>query len=454
MHHLRRETSPVPASCYAVVVTGLVVLGVTSCSFPRVLPPKASEPLSDRTWPEEHGSSRAAPWGKTPANGNPGGTPPARALDTSSADPLLQAPAVNDGERNVSFDTPGETDALASPNSVPLEHVSQWLGSPHEQAGVKCADCHDSDPNAGTPVSVDQPETCYRCHPQMRYLQEIVHPHQILGPNGFNCTTCHDPHGRISVATRRDQCVDCHRGAPTMAWHSSRHAEEGVACADCHDPHPAPGVRRLANITHTRVRRPQRLPMSVQEPTVCYGCHQAIYGRISMPSRHPILEGKMVCSRCHDAHGQQEGHLKADSVNELCYECHAEKEGPFVYEHQPVTENCSICHEPHGTVANNLLRQPPAFLCLRCHSGHSAHDQFIGGQPPGGLDCDECHAAHNQHGQALPPAGVPGTNTLDDMGIPDQAARRVLFTDCTQCHAQVHGSDVPSGLSCGRRLSR
>ena len=78
----------------------------------------------------------------------------------------------------------------------------------------------------------------------------------------------------------------------------------------------------------------------------------------------------MVCSDCHDPHGQLERNLKAETVNLLCYKCHAEKQGPFAYPHPPVTENCAICHEPHGTVADNLLRQPPVFLCLRCHSGH------------------------------------------------------------------------------------
>ena len=79
----------------------------------------------------------------------------------------------------------------------------------------------------------------------------------------------------------------------------------------------------------------------------------------------------MVCSDCHDPHGQDLDNLKEETVNLLCYKCHAEKQGPFAFEHPPVTERCTICHEPHGTVANNLLRQPATFLCLRCHAGHA-----------------------------------------------------------------------------------
>ena len=89
----------------------------------------------------------------------------------------------------------------------------------------------------------------------------------------------------------------------------------------------------------------------------------------------------------------------------VCYRCHAEKQGPFVYEHPPVTEDCTYCHEPHGTVANNLLRQPATFLCLRCHSGHRAH-----------------------HG---------GANIDGDIDN-----QRGFYTDCTVCHKQIHGSDL------------
>ena len=110
--------------------------------------------------------------------------------------------------------------------------------------------------------------------------------------------------------------------------------------------------------------------MSVNDPVVCYKCHADVFAKLSMPSHHPVKEGKMFCGDCHDAHGQMEGNLKAESLNLLCWKCHAEKQGPFAYEHPPVTENCAYCHSPHGTVANNLLQQPTTFLCLRCHVGH------------------------------------------------------------------------------------
>ena len=261
------------------------------------------------------------------------------------------------------------------------------------------------------------PAVCYKCHADMQEYQQIAGPHQICGPNGFNCTTCHNPHGQILEASRKDLCLECHGpSSPTMAWHSSTHDLQGVSCTDCHNPHPRLGVARFVentgvSLNHTNVARLQRLPMSVQEPDACYKCHPKIFGLNALPSHHPIKEGKMVCSDCHDPHGQLEGNLKAEHVNLLCWKCHAEKQGPFAYEHPPVTEDCGICHEPHGTVANNLLKQPATFLCLRCHVGHR----------------------DGNHG---------GGAWLNIDTTPQ--IRPALYTDCTTCHSQIHGSDLPT----------
>ena len=330
---------------------------------------------------------------------------------------------------------------------------AQWRTSKHAHHGVSCTDCHTSHYNVppGTPstqlageppangnrlVSFQEetptltpeairaqsrhlgaitPHVCYRCHANLAQQEDVAHPHQICGAAGFDCSTCHNPHGKIRPETRTDLCLQCHNaGSPTMAWHSSIHSQYGVACADCHNPHPNLNVQQLVNIQHTNIRRPPRVPMAVDEPAVCFKCHGDIYAKTSMPQHHPIKEGKMVCSDCHDGHGQTEGNLKEPTVNMVCYRCHAEKQGPFAYEHPPVTENCSICHEPHGTVANNLLRQPTTFLCLRCHTGHRTS-----------------------------PLGPNHTPLLGDVGT-NPNLQRAFFTDCTQCHSQIHGSDVPS----------
>ena len=220
-------------------------------------------------------------------------------------------------------------------------HMHEWHGSPHDLAGIGCTDCHNPHPATGLAMSVEQPQVCYRCHAETRQLEEIAGPHQLLGPNQFNCTTCHRPHGRVTSETRTDLCLGCHTGTPTMAWHSSYHYRQGVACADCHDAHPNLQVPPVVPISHTTLDRPSRRPMRVAEPDTCYKCHPKIFALASLPSHHPIREGKIRCSDCHDAHGQDYGSLKALTLNQLCYECHAEKEGPFVWEHAPVTENCA-----------------------------------------------------------------------------------------------------------------
>ncbi|MHB8901635.1 MAG: cytochrome c3 family protein [Thermoguttaceae bacterium] len=318
-------------------------------------------------------------------------------------------------------------------------HINGWHSSPHDAGNVACTDCHDPHSRTGPPMHVDEPQACYRCHDDKRDLELVAHAHQVNGPNEFKCSTCHNPHQKIQAEDRKDRCLTCHDGAPTMAWHSSTHELHDVACTDCHNPHPKANVARVVAVSHTSVRRPNRLPMSVDEPEACYKCHQQIYGMASLPSHHPIREGKMVCSDCHDAHGQAMGNLKEDTINAVCYECHAEKEGPFAYEHAPVTENCAHCHEPHGTVANNLLRQPTTFLCLRCHAGHSTHNAS-----------DQCLRCHFVDGDPTNVGGGP----LDPSIPTTPTSRQALFTDCTQCHSQVHGSDLPYGMECFNRMIR
>ncbi len=340
---------------------------------------------------------------------------------------------------------------------------TQWRTSVHAHRGISCLDCHTahyerppdkpqppqtekpaadaaadkvasaashreaSDSEAASPpakplasnqLGAVAPEVCYKCHSDMAESQRSAGPHQVGGPHGFNCTTCHDAHGKIHESSRQELCLTCHQNhSPTMAWHSATHALAGVACTDCHNPHPRTEVPDEVELNHAFVKRPQRRAMSVQQPETCYKCHPQIYGLTNLASHHPIWEGKMVCSDCHDAHGQAERNLREPTVNLMCYRCHAEKQGPFAYEHPPVTEDCGICHEPHGTVTNNLLRQPATFLCLRCHSGHRSDHR-----------------------------------PLDDPA--NSVMRQALYTDCSQCHSQIHGSDLINESLLGGGLTR
>ena len=482
MHGSRPIQSPVWNLTIGLAILGFLVLGFTSCQSSH-RPTQRAEVRADDGWPKANDAFRQVSYERLE-----GAVPEIPDAEFVNDDELCQScheAYVKTFQQNVhrgdsceschgpasrhletrgkepglilSFKTMSPTEkseaCLKCHEQDPCAPGAQYRYSKHAHCGVACTDCHDAHYNVpeGTPVTTEPgqsargvepddvllrliayqedeygglpslagtsnnlgavaPYTCYKCHGEMQQYQEIAGPHQICGPNGFNCTTCHDPHGKIKEETRVDLCLECHnQSTPTMAWHSSIHHLQGVACTDCHNPHPNTHVGRLVNISRTAVRRPERLPMAVQEPEACYQCHPDIFGRNSLPSHHPIKEGIMVCSDCHDAHGQYKRNLKAETVNLLCWKCHADKQGPFVYEHPPVTENCAYCHEPHGTVANNLLHQPTTFLCLRCHSGHRRRHGFS--------DID---------------------NNVD--------MQNAFYTDCTACHTEIHGSDLPGSV--------
>jgi DmsE family decaheme c-type cytochrome len=194
-----------------------------------------------------------------------------------------------------------------------------------------------------------------------------------------------------------------------MDWHQSTHTQAGVDCSDCHQIHTAKEGRAC-------------------DPAGCKSCHADVLASFRLPSHHPILEGKMKCSACHQVHGQFGESLRtSERPNDLCLECHAAKQGPFVFEHEPVVEDCMTCHRPHGAVANSLLKQNEPFLCLTCHSFHFH----------AGLESWEDTAVN-----------VAGTDYPNPNGT---AGYKVAFTTkCTQCHAQIHGSDLPSQGVTGR----
>jgi DmsE family decaheme c-type cytochrome len=129
-------------------------------------------------------------------------------------------------------------------------------------------------------------------------------------------------------------------------------------------------------------------------------------------SVHPVRYGKLACSDCHNLHGNSNpAMLVGATINQTCYKCHADKRGPLLWEHAPVTEECTLCHLPHGSVRASLLNKSPPLLCQQCHS--------VAGHPS---------VAYT--GSSL--AGGAGSAFL-------------LVGGCVNCHSQVHGSNHPSG---------
>ena len=134
----------------------------------------------------------------------------------------------------------------------------------------------------------------------------------------------------------------------------------------------------------------------------------------------------MSCVGCHNPHSSTESQLNTNMrLNDLCYTCHQGKEGPFVFEHAPVVEDCSLCHTPHGAIANNLLTANEPTVCLQCHEFHF-------------------------HAGLLSPDGtteVGGSEFENPYG--SDSFNVSMTTKCTQCHSQIHGSDLPGQTTPG-----
>lgn len=177
-------------------------------------------------------------------------------------------------------------------------------------------------------------------------------------------------------------CLNCHADNEHLAnWSAGAHERNQVRCVDCHRVHV------------TEVKAESRR----EKNAACLRCHRKQEAESMLPYRHPVREAKMSCDDCHNPHGGSTGNnLRATNVNNLCFQCHAELEGPFTFQHAPVVENCAKCHTPHGSPQRSLLTVSQPMLCLQCHSAH-----------------------HN------------GT------GFP-------LMNRCTTCHNAIHGTDIPS----------
>lgn len=238
--------------------------------------------------------------------------------------------------------------------------------------------------------------------------------------------------GKEARETSRS-CVGCHSDGHAADWAGSAHAMAGLGCSSCHTIHQSRRVAMppTASFAPSRTGKPEAPPalasLSKPEPELCYDCHREKRAQMNYSSHHPVREGRMKCSSCHTVHGGDDRLVaSSDGVNSLCTQCHASKSGPFVFEHAAVEEGCGTCHEPHGTVANNLLKQNEPFLCLQCHEAHF-HVGRAGVTSP----------VVNPTGGSNNPFGASGW-------------RKAFTTKCTQCHSQVHGSDLPSQGISGR----
>jgi DmsE family decaheme c-type cytochrome len=219
-------------------------------------------------------------------------------------------------------------------------------------------------------------------------LVNFTRPADGSSPGGIVSFRKGDPSRRVEQ--NNAICLGCHERGDRTYWNGSTHETRGVACTECHT------VMR-------QVSRKAALKTVVEMET-CFQCHKDRRAQIFRSSHMPLREGKMTCSNCHNPHGSAtEAMLKENSINDTCYKCHAEKRGPFLFEHAPVRENCLSCHDPHGSNTENMLKVSRPRLCAECHGmGH------------GSL--------------------ANGPRTVETFG-----------RSCQNCHTAIHGSNSPSG---------
>lgn len=108
-----------------------------------------------------------------------------------------------------------------------------------------------------------------------------------------------------------------------------------------------------------------------KDPEICFTCHTDKKMQFRLPYHHPVLEGKMSCTDCHDAHGIDVSPWTATSengVNEVCFKCHTDKRGPYIWKHDALKDGCTVCHQVHGSVNDKMLIANDYNLCLRCHA--------------------------------------------------------------------------------------
>jgi len=166
-----------------------------------------------------------------------------------------------------------------------------------------------------------------------------------------------------------ETCVSCHE-EQAKDYKISTHGRQqlkgvdGVAegCEICHGPgsvHAENGGGKGNAIINPR-----------KDPRICFTCHTDKKMDFSLPSHHPVLEGKMSCADCHELHGTDAvpTATSMETQNEVCFKCHKDQRGPFVFEHPALKDGCTSCHKVHGSVTDKLLVARDANLCLRCHS--------------------------------------------------------------------------------------
>lgn len=298
------------------------------------------------------------------------------------------------------------TEAL---NFVP-DNKDGYIGS------ESCKDCHEdqfksfSETKHSKLANIeswkDKVQGCESCHgPGKAHLEDATDKSKIISFKNKNSK-------EIS-----ETCLSCHAGKESHNnFRRGDHWRNDVGCTDCHTAHgPQLASFKAGSLTNpntTTIETPSNATFAMlkkSEPQLCISCHSEVKSQFSKPNHHKVLEGAMKCSDCHNAHGgfEQKQTTLSVGADAACIKCHADKQGPFVFEHAPLkTEGCTACHTPHGSANPKMLKRPQVRqLCLECHSGIT--DQLSDG-----------------------PTGGPHSQTS------------IRSQNCTVCHSSIHGSNT------------
>ena len=255
-------------------------------------------------------------------------------------------------------------------------------------------------------------QTCLTCHTDQRVAGAHARPQDPRSPAATQgCESCHGPGqkhaesgdpaliARFAAMSARDAnatCVSCHNRGTHTQWAGSTHDARNVSCVTCHSVHnPKSEVAQLSKASQTET---------------CAQCHRPQVLKVQRSAHMPLREGKLECASCHNPHGSTNVKmLKVGNwVNESCVSCHAEKRGPFLWEHAAGRESCISCHDPHGSSNDRMLVAKLPMLCQRCH---------IGTRHP---------------------------STIYDNAV-RQTSNRLFGRSCVNCHQNIHGSNHPAG---------
>jgi len=314
--------------------------------------------------------------------------------------------------------------APTQPSDVPAPKApdapAQPSGPSTQKADAPAAKAADA---TALPPGYVGAETCKACHAEAydkfaRTRMGRLFLHQARNAQeASGCENCHGPGqahveagggkgkgGLITFAKndptpidqRNKVCLSCHTKRGRIFWQGSSHESRDVTCTNCH--------KVMEDIS------PKNQLAKVDELDTCGACHLQKRAQQMRSSHMPLREGKMRCTSCHDPHGTTtESLLREASLNQSCFTCHAEKRGPFLWQHPPVVESCTNCHDPHGSNHDNMLKIAQPRLCQQCH-------------------------IETQH-----PTKPYGRDT--------GSLKFVLGSSCTNCHSNIHGSNHPAGFA-------